>query len=181
VRHFGVFDSPEARESVFRFRRPSRACVGGVGCEGCRVNAPGEGRGFELAPRGGGVMTTAARAPAGIVNPLSGVFEDLSAPSGLPSIFEGFSSSLSFGRRDSVEPLFLRERTVGGRSLSVRRASSTCRKAICPLSSSSLEFHSGIDVHRVLKASTIEKVAILNLYYVNWVPSNDEEVVGDNW
>lgn len=72
---------------------------------------------------------------------------------------KGFSFP-SFGRRDSVEPLFFNDR-VGGRSLSVSRANSICRRAICPLSSSSLSFHSGTEVQSVSRASIIEKFAIL--------------------
>lgn len=42
VRNFGAWDSSEARDSVFRFRRIAglgRDCAGGVGCEGCLVRA----------------------------------------------------------------------------------------------------------------------------------------------
>jgi hypothetical protein len=64
VRYFGAVDSADARDSVFRFRKPSRFCVGGVGCEDCRVNASGDGRGSGLSLESGGVMTAAARAAA---------------------------------------------------------------------------------------------------------------------
>jgi len=72
---------------------------------------------------------------------------------------KGFSFP-SFGRKDSVEPLFLSDR-VGGRSFSVNRASSICRLAICPLSSSRRAFQSGIDLHSVLRASNVEKVVAI--------------------
>jgi ribosomal protein S27AE len=53
---------------------------------------------------------------------------------------------------------------VGGRSESSNRASSICRRAICPLSSSSRPFQSGMDVQRVFNASKFDKfeVAIVN-------------------
>jgi hypothetical protein len=68
---------------------------------------------------------------------------------------KGFSLP-SFGRNDSVDPLFLSDRD-GGRSFSVNRASSICRFAICPLRSSRRAIQSGIDVHNVLRASRVEK------------------------
>lgn len=73
---------------------------------------------------------------------------------------KGFSLP-SFGRRDSVEPLFFSD-GAGGRSFSVNRASSICRLAICPLSSSRRAFHSGTELQSVPRASKVEKfVAIV--------------------
>lgn len=70
----------------------------------------------------------------------------------------------SFGRRDSVEPLFLSERAVGCSSRSSRSssnlASSTCRSAIWPLSVSRRIFQSGTEVQRDVRASTVENAAI---------------------
>jgi hypothetical protein len=78
---------------------------------------------------------------------------------------KGFSLS-SFGRKDSVEPLFFSD-LGGGPSFSVNRASSICRLAICPLRSSSWVFHSGTDLHSVLRASNVEKlVAIVTVCLV---------------
>lgn len=52
------------------------------------------------------------------------------------------ASSPSFGRSDSAEPLFFKERAGLG---SIKRASSVCRRAIWPFSSSSRLFQSGMD------------------------------------
>lgn len=109
-----------------------------MGCDDCRFRALGDGLGFEWALCGGegGLDRAAARAAVGssccaegipfsldfgeskgFIGMLSFLFESL--------LWNGFSS-WSFGLRDSVEPLFLTDRAVGGRS-SVRRASSICR------------------------------------------------------
>jgi len=137
-----------------------------VGCEDCRVNRPGDGLGFEIALGGGGVVTAAARAAADELGRWVGgnpFWFDFGDSKGFICISSDLSGSLakkgfssrSLGLRDSVEPLFLSDRAVGGRS-SINRASSICRRAICPLSSSSRAFHSGIDVQRVLRASMVE-------------------------
>lgn len=116
---------------------------------------------------GGGVTTAAARAAAdepgllaalpscmGFGDSIAGLDSRLLASSG------GRLFSLqSFGRRDSVEPLFLIERGAVGRSSS-NRASSICRRAIWPSSSSRRLFQLGTDVQRVLRASMVEYAAI---------------------
>jgi len=71
---------------------------------------------------------------------------------------KGFSFP-SRGRSDSVDPWFLIER-VGGRSCSSNRASSICRRAICPLSSSRRVFQSGMDAQRLFNSSRVEKFEV---------------------
>ena len=138
VLYFGARDSPEARDSVFRFRRTAglvRPCAGFVGLEGFLFKEPGEGRDPEFVL--GGVARAAVCAAAegsGRVKPfwfdfgVSKGFKIMPFVISESSGLKGFSLP-SLGLRDSVEPLFLRER-VGGRSLSVNRASSICRRAI---------------------------------------------------
>jgi hypothetical protein len=65
------------------------------------------------------------------------------------STSSGMASVSSFGRRDSVDPLFRNERNerVEGLLFSAS-ASSPCRLAILPLRSSSRTCHSGIDLVR---------------------------------
>ena len=144
VLYFGAIDSLEARDSGFC------GFDGGMGWDNCRVNtAPGDAFGVELGFDRGGV-TTAAAADRRTAGSCCICFGDWT---------EGFNSKLSvssngilfslpsFGRRDSVEPLFLSERAVGRSSrFSSNRASSTWRSAILPLSVSRREFQSGTDV-----------------------------------
>jgi hypothetical protein len=122
-----------------------------------------------LALGGGGEPIAACRAAAeelgrGAAEPFSC---DLGESTGFIWISSPFSRSEpngfslpSFGRKDSVEPLFFSD-LGGGRSFSVNRASSICRLAICPLRSSSRVFHSGTDLHSVLRASNVEKVVAI--------------------
>ena len=127
VLYFGTADSPEARDSVLRFRKTAgvmRECVWGVGWDDCRVNptsddAFGVEKGFEAA---------ADKVGCCAANLLCIGFGDLTGGSNS----KGMLYSLpSFGRRDSVEPLFLSERVVGRSSRSSsNRASSICRSAI---------------------------------------------------
>lgn len=173
VLYFGASDSPDARDSVFRFRSTAgevRGLVWGVGCEDCRFNAPGDAFGFGIACGGVAGVTTAARVPGdGLCEEWKPFCVDLGDSNGFMGISSevllpnGFSSP-SFGRRDSVEPLFRTDRAVGGRS-SINRANSICRRAICPLSSSNLEFQSGMSVQSFVKASLVEVDAAI-LYAV---------------
>jgi hypothetical protein len=86
--------------------------------------------------------------------PFGGDDDCSSTPSELPSA--RWSScecdGPSRGRRDSVEPLFLRDRVGGGRSSS-NRASSTWRRAIWPLSSLRRSFQCSTEVQIVVSAS----------------------------
>lgn len=133
-----------------------------MGGEDCWVKADGEAFEFGVALGGEGGVAAAARTAAeegrgavgkpfcidcGDSKGLMWMSSVLTCPNGL--------SSPSLGRRDSVEPLFLTERAVGGRS-SVSRANSIWRCAICPLSSSSLFFHTGIDMQSVFRASMVD-------------------------
>lgn len=64
VLYFGATDSPEAKDSVFGFRKTAglvRPCAGDCACEDFRVNGPGDGRGIGLVV---GEVLTGARAAA---------------------------------------------------------------------------------------------------------------------
>ena len=70
VLYFGAIDSPEARDSVFRFRKTAglvRPCAGDC-CEDFRVNGPGEGRLLEFV-FGGDVAAARTAADVGRVKP----------------------------------------------------------------------------------------------------------------
>jgi hypothetical protein len=173
VLYFGAIDSPDASDSVFRLFNLAgaiRGYVGGVGWDDCRVNAaPGDALGVLF--KCGGVTTAAARAAAdepgrcagnsfciGFGDSTGGLDSKLSVSS------DGKVFSLqSLGQRDSVEPLFLNERVMDGRSFrsASNRASSICLSAIWPLSSSRRLSQSGIDVQSVFRASIVEYAAIV--------------------
>ena len=158
-----------------------------MGWDDCRVNAaPGDAFGVELGFDRGGVTTAAARAAADEVDRRTAgscwiCFGDWTGGfnSKLPVSSNGILFSLpSFGRRDSVEPLFLSERAVGRSSRpSSNRASSACRSAIWPLSVSRRVFQSGTDVQSDVRASIVEKAAIVDMSLGN-VGSDRIEISG---
>ena len=147
VRYLGVCDSADVMDSVLRFRTPILVCWG-LFTEGFRARSVGDARVW-----GRGEVTGAAVGLAclSLLFDLGGVSKGL-VVSSVGSLF----CSPSRGRSDSVDPLFLSDR-VDGRSVSVNRASSICRRAIWLLSSSNLLFQSGTDVARLLRASAMEK------------------------
>lgn len=139
MRYFGAIDSPEARDSVFRFRKtflPPFGWVGDLDVDICRAIAPVESLEFVFATgtlvaailRNDELVRCRGEKALGVSDfGVSKGFIGISSPWSFEP--NGFSPP-SFGRRDSVEPLFLSDLLVGRLSGCSNRASSICRNAI---------------------------------------------------